>query len=120
MNDSIWKRHTICFRKATTKIKIQKFSQQKLPSLSYATSDGRGPHRPAFTGVGDGDPSRAKTSGRSYSLVYGSNGDTEAARMSRGGTLNARASDGLRNGGTLVARGTLKPRGTLRPRDGER
>lgn len=41
-----------------TKCKIQnpkkkKMQNKKLPSLSYATSDGRGPHRPNLTGVGD-------------------------------------------------------------------
>lgn len=84
--------------------------KQKLPSLSYATSVGRGPQRPYLTGVGD----RPRYDGsRSYSLARES-GKTDLARWSRGGTLNARNVDG-ENGGTLVARARsgvpLLPRG---------
>lgn len=78
----------------------------KLPSASYASSRGLGPHRPHFTGVGD----RALSNGsRSYSLSKssgdnGSNLGTEVARKSRGCTLNERSGDGPSCGGTLVAR----------------
>lgn len=91
---------------------VKQFRTQKtkLPSLSYATSLGRGPQRPNFTGVGDRP--RVISGWRSYSLDRLSHGSTEAARMSRGGTLNARDGDGKRNGGTLLARSRLgvKPR----------
>ena len=86
----------------------------ELPSLSYATSVALGPHRPAFTGVGD-NPGGGN--GLSYSLNIESNsgatevarksrGNADPARQSRGGTLEARRDDG----GTLVARERARAR----------
>lgn len=76
----------------------------KLPSVSKATSEQRGAHRWAFTGVGD---KPLWNGSRSYSLSKssgdnGSNLGTDEARKSRGGTLNARNGGG--DGGTLTAR----------------
>lgn len=88
--------------KKKTKIIIQ-----NLPSSSKATSELRGAHRPHLMGVGDS----ARSNGwyRSYSLNK-SNGDNalvganDVARISRGGTLNARGAGELIAGGTLRAR----------------
>lgn len=77
-----------------------------LPSVSKATSLLRGAHRPHLIGVGV----RARSNGcLSYSLSKSSGdnalvGNALAARISRGGTLNARATDGASAGGTLTAR----------------
>lgn len=84
----------------------QKKKKNKLPSLSKATSEPRGPHRPYLTGVGDKPPGDKRS--RSYSLNKSSGdnavaGAMEAARASRGGTLSARNALG-EIGGTLVAR----------------
>lgn len=71
-----------------------------LPSVSKATSLHRGAHRPHLIGVGV----RARSNGRrSYSLSKSSGdnalvGANDAARISRGGTLNARACDGASAG----------------------
>lgn len=91
-------------QKLSTKTKkyVVCFAKNKLPSLSYATSLVLGPQRPYFTGVGD---SALGTEGArwSYSLNSESNGETDRARRSGGGTLNPRNADGF-NGGTLKAR----------------
>lgn len=82
---------------------------KELPSVSKATSELLGPHRPALTGVGD-KPLSWLNGSRSYSLIKsnGDNGDkfgwTDDARRSRGGTLNPRDGGALNGGGTLVAR----------------
>lgn len=86
----------------------QKRPNNNLPSVSKATSLLRGAHRPHLIGVGV----RARSNGcRSYSLNRSSgdnalvdNGAIDVARISRGGTLNARAVDGASAGGTLTAR----------------
>lgn len=78
----------------------------KLPSESKATSVLRGPHLPAFIGVGD---KPLWNGSRSYSLSKssgdnGSNLGTEVARTSRGGMLNERNGVEVIGGGTLTAR----------------
>lgn len=73
----------------------------RLPSASKATSVGRGPQRPALTGVGLGEPARSNSFGFSNLLAKSSSkGSNELARnkgLVKGAKLVARSNtDGAR------------------------
>uniref|UniRef100_A0A1B0BM12 Uncharacterized protein n=1 Tax=Glossina palpalis gambiensis TaxID=67801 RepID=A0A1B0BM12_9MUSC len=86
----------------------------RLPSASKATSVGRGPQRPALTGVGLGEPARSKTLGLSNLRANSSsNGSNELAR-NRGRVKGAKLVARSNTDGPRVME---RPRGGLGPRD---